>query len=234
MNPNFIIPRDILNKIGTFSDYRSFINLLSTCKTYYNKKDYLLPQIYDNDVVHYTNFGPIYEKLSDSVKMAVECKKTQYIESMFQIVPTVNLTSNMKRTYLDGSDIISSGYMDDKLLDAEFPTYSMPKISDIINKFVRFVVYDNIFTFKIIKVPFTNVIFKFGDKREIIYCNTSTKHPNDIIIDVMQIVDNYDRIHQSQSFMEKNIDANSFLKYIYYGTLITGISLSTYAYLAKI
>ena len=207
MEKMIFFSRDILQQIGKFTDYKSFVALLSTCKTYYSKKNYLVPIIYD--VIDYTDFKPILDKVNDAMDF-MNLYDPQHIKPICQIVPAVNLDNNKKKIYMDCTSTLS--FKDDydnlanNLLNIGFPKYSISQVKSIINSFVICVTITNPMWTEMIGVihlPFTNTIFKFGDKVEIICRSKEKKFPNDMIIDVLQIVSTYNRTHESILFKKK-------------------------------
>ena len=217
-----IIPRDILQKIGSFIDYKSFISLLSTNKTYYDKKNYLVPIIYDT--IEYTNFGQIHEKFFNAIEFML-AGNNQYLKSMYQIIPTVNiptvnlnnnvnLDNNIDRTYIDFTSISSFDRTFANLKNAKIPAYSISNICSIVSQFVQIVVMNEAFCQEIIEVGFTKIIFKINANVEIICCADNRKFPNDIIIDIMQIIPNYDRVHKSQLLRQNTFKYKQYIQAI--------------------
>lgn len=213
MNEIFLTP-DVLVLIGTYSDYKSFINLLRTCKKYYYKK-YLIEKVYR--YIDYTNLKPIFLSIKEAKNDFIYGQK-DFLKSFYKIEKSREYKNTVENIFIKKEHFYSGM---NELFGQEIPEYQSQLVTDIVSLLYIYIIEpDNMVILNESIIKYNNVVFKFGTIN-IIYEKTN-KNNTDIVIDITKITNkNNNNINPINSI-------NSW-KYLIYGSvIIIGIYATTF------
>lgn len=176
-----MIKRDILEMIGKFSDYRSFINLLKTCKEFYRNKKTLEKKIFE--YIEYTNFTPMMDFINIATKEFYS-GNMEKMKKFYEIGEEIPYELNQQYIYITKESFYGNT---EEYLKGNIPDYQVEIISFIIETLYLFIVDPNkMILLNGTLIDFDNVIFVIGNLY--IIHRKHERYNQNIIIDIQKII----------------------------------------------